>query len=372
MRQIVLTLIGLLLIAMSIFVVKKISNSKKDKRPIPTKVVKTVFANQIKNTTVPIVIPANGTLVAKRRIEVFAEVQGVFKPGTKAFKPGQRYRTGQALITVDNSEYYATVQSAKSNFYNAITAIMPDLRLDFPDVFSKWQQYLNTFKIEQTTSKLPEMNSEKERYFITGRGIVSNYYDIKNLEQRLSKYSIKAPFNGILTQALVTEGSLIRNGQKLGEYIDPSVYEMEVGISKSYIDLLQVGKKVSLSNLEHTQTYQGTVSRINGSVDPTTQTVTVYIEVKDNTLKEGIYLEAQLAAKQEENAIEIDRNLLLEDNKIFVVRDTILDLIAVKPVYFGSSKVVLKNVPEGTVILSKPLQGAFPGMRVKVANKNTL
>ena len=53
---------------------------------------------------------------------------------------------------------------------------------------------------------------------------------------------ISAPFSGILTEALVTEGTLIRNGQKLGEFIDPSDYEMEVNISKSYANLLKVGE----------------------------------------------------------------------------------------------------------------------------------
>ncbi len=48
----------------------------------------------------------------------------------------------------------------------------------------------------------------------------------------MSKYTIKAPFKGILTEALVTEGTLIRNNQKLGEYIDPSLYEMEVSLGK--------------------------------------------------------------------------------------------------------------------------------------------
>jgi hypothetical protein len=78
-----------------------------------------------------------------------------------------------------------------------------------------------------------------------------------------------------------------------------------------------------------------------------------------------MYLEANLNAKQETNAIEIDRNLLLENNKIFVVRDTILDLIDVKPVYFSDKKVVLKEVPDGITIITKPVVGAYAGMLVK-------
>ena len=156
---------------------------------------------------------------------------------------------------MDASEYYASVQSAKSNLYNTLAAIMPDLRLDFPDVYQKWQTYLSGFDLAKTTPKLPEMNSDKENYFITGRGIVSSYYNVKNLEQRLSKYVIAAPFSGILTQALVTEGSLIRSGQKLGEFINPSVYEMEVALSKDYASLLKVGESVLLNSLDETENF---------------------------------------------------------------------------------------------------------------------
>ena len=79
-----------------------------------------------------------------------------------------------------------TINYSKSNLYNSIAAIMPDLRLDFSDVFQKWQSYLSGFDLNKTTPKLPEMTSDKENYFITGRGIVTNYYNVKNLEQRLS------------------------------------------------------------------------------------------------------------------------------------------------------------------------------------------
>lgn len=372
MRNIILSIIGIILIIGSFLVAKKLIDNKKKPKPVPEKVVKTVFTDTVVNGIVPIVIPANGNLTAKRRVEIYAEVQGVFRTGSKLFKPGQTYRKGESLIRIDAAEYYASVQSAKSNLYNSIAAIMPDLRLDFPEYFPKWQSYLTSFDLDKTTPKLPEMTSEKENFFITGRGIVSNYFNVKNLEQRLTKYSIRAPFSGILIEALVTEGSLIRNGQKLGEYIDPTAYEMEVALSKTYANLLKVGEAVSLSNLEKTQAYSGVVSRINGSIDATTQTITAFIEVKDSSLKEGMYLEANLNAKEETDAIEIDRNLILDGEQIYVVRDSILDVIDVKPVYFSDTKVVLKDVPNGIVMLSKPVPGAYAGMLVKpYVTKNT-
>lgn len=369
-RKLILSILGVLLIVMSFYVANIIIQSKKTPTPRPVKVVKTVFVDTVQNSSVPIMVPANGNLVAKHRVELYSEVQGVFRRSNKLFKPGQQYRQGELIIGIDASEYRASVQSAKSNLYNLITSIMPDVRLDYPEVSAKWQQYLNNFDLNETTPQLPELDSEKERYFISGRGILTSYYNVKNLEERLSKYNIRAPFSGVLTEALVTEGTLIRSGQKLGEFIDTGVYELEVALSKTFSDLLQVGKKVELVNLERTQTYTGTVTRINARVDQNSQTITAFIEVSDPSLKEGMYLEANLHAKEEENAIEIDRGLLLEGDRIFVVRDTVLDLLDVKPVYFTDKSVVLKEVPDGITIVSRPVVGAYAGMLVKVYQGN--
>jgi len=345
---------------------KRIVDNKKSFRPKADKVVKTVFTEVVQNGTVPIIVAANGNLNAKQRVELFAEVQGVFKRGSKLFKEGQAYNAGETIISIDASEYAASVQSAKSNLYNELTSIMPDLRLDYPEIFPKWQAYLNGFDMANSTPALPEMPSENERFFISGRGILTSYYNVKNLEQRLSKYRISAPFSGVLTEASVTEGSLVRAGQKLGEFINPGVYELEVAVSKTYSDLLKVGESVELTTMDDPRVYKGKVARINGRVDQATQTIKAFIEVSDENLKEGMYLEANLDAKKEENAIEVDRNLLLEGNKIFVVRDSVLDIIDVKPVYFSNKSVVLKDIPNGTTIMSKPLIGAYTGMAVKI------
>ena len=374
MRKLILAILGVLFISGAIYGAKMIINSKSKTRKAPSKVIKTVFVDTVKNTSIPIIIPANGNLVAKRRVEIYSEVQGIFKPNSKLFKPGEKYKKNEAFISINDTEYYANVQLAKSNLYNSIAAVLADLRLDFPEVFLKWEAYLKSYDLNKPTPKLPKMVSEKENYFITGRSIVSNYYTVKNLEQRLSKYTISAPFKGILTEALVTEGTLIRSNQKLGEFIDPSVYEMEVSLSKTFASLLEVGETVELNNLERTKKYSGIVSRVNGSINSATQTIAVYIEIKNSSLKEGMYLEANLNAKKEKNAIEVNRGLLLDENKIFIVRDSVLDMIDVRPVYFSDTKVVLKDIPDGTIILSSPFPGAYVGMIVKplqVQKENT-
>ncbi|MBW2936800.1 HlyD family efflux transporter periplasmic adaptor subunit [Aureisphaera sp. CAU 1614] len=366
MRRILLSLIGVVIIGGALLGAYLIVKNSNKPKPQVQKIVKTVFTETAQNGSVPIVIPANGNLIAKNRLELYAEVQGIFSSSSHDFKTGQSYRKGEILLRMDASEYYASVQAAKSEFYNLVTSLMPDLRLDYPEAFPTWQNYLNSININKSLPPLPETSSEKVNYFITGRGVTTSYYNIKNLEQRLGKYSISAPFSGVLTEALVTKGTLIRQGQKLGEFIDTSVYDLELSIGKNYSDLLSLGEKVALNSIDGNDTYTGTVTRVNSSIDQATQTIKVYVEVKGEGLKEGMYLEAQLEAKEEPNAIKLSRKLLVNESEIFIVRDSILDVLEVEPVYFSSKDMVVKGIPNGTQVVSRPVAGAYAGMLVKV------
>jgi len=162
----------------------------------------------------------------------------------------------------------------------------------------------------------------------------------------------------------VKEGTLIRSGQKLGEFIDPSVYELQVSIAKKFSDLLSVGKEVKLQNLDRTKQYTGMVSRINGRVNLETQTIQVFIRVEGQDIQEGMYLEAMLDAKEEPNALEIPRELLVERSKVYIVRDSVLDLVRVDPVYFSTETVVVKGLEDGTKMLAASVPGAYAGQLV--------
>lgn len=370
MRKIILSILGVLLVFGAILVGNYIVGKKKKRKPKFSRIIKTVFVEKVQNKEIPITLTANGNLVAKNKVALFSEVQGVLKKQNKSFKAGTRYKKGQVLLNINSAEFYANLQAQRSNLFNLLASIMPDIRLDYPTEFEKWQNYLQQFDINKTTIVLPKTTTDKETYFISGRGITSSYYNIKNLEVKLSKYNIRAPFTGILTEALVSPGALVRNGQKLGEFIDESVYELEVTVNNNYANLLVVGNSVNLSNLEKTKNYTGKVVRVNGKVDLASQTIKVYIEVAHKDLKEGMYLEANLNAKVEKDAIEISRKLLVDNSKIYTVKnDSILSLITIKPVHFNSETLVLKGVENNTTILTQVLPGAYEGMIVKTNKK---
>ncbi len=370
MRNIILSILGIALVVGAIFLGNYFIDKNQRPKPTFSKTIKTVFVENVENKDIPIILSANGVLVAKNKIEIFSEVQGILQSSNKLFKPGANYTKGETLLSINSDEFTAGLQSQKSNLFNLITSILPDIRLDFSSEFNKWESYLQSFDINKVTPKLPTFSSDKEKYFISGRGILTSYYTVKNLEVRLSKHNIKAPFSGVLTEALVTSGTLVRSGQKLGEFIDTDIYEMEVSINSEFADLLKVGNSVALSTLNKSKNYVGTVVRVNGKVDQVSQTIKVFIDVKHEDLKEGMFLEANLVAKSESDAIEISRKLLVNNQSVYIIKnDSILTLAPINPVYFGAETIVIKGLENNDKILTQILPGAFDGMIVKINKK---
>ena len=110
---------------------------------------------------------------------------------------------------------------------------------------------------------------------------------------------------------------------------------------------------------------------MNGKVDLTTQTVAVFISVDGKDLKEGMYLEAQLDAQKIDEALEISRKLLVDGSQVYVVKDSVLKLETVKPIYFTKNTVVLKGLENGTLLLEKAIPGAYENMSVKIHTEAT-
>jgi len=367
MRKSITIIIGVLLIAAGAYIARDLATRERPQRPRKETAMPTVFIQEVDNSTVPVRVVESGRLMAKNRIEIFSEVQGVMESTGKEFKTGVRYRKGEVLVKIRDNDYYANLQAQKSNLQNLITSILPDLRLDYPEAYKKWDDYLRNFDMNKPIKELPEPSTEKEKFFVTGRNIYTTYYNTKNMEIVYNKYNLRAPFSGVLTEALVNPGTLVRQGQKLGEFIDPSVYEMEVAVNKSILPSLTVGKEVVVRDPEvHSRTWHGKIIRINASVDRTTQTVSVFVELHSDELREGMYLEAMMNGEPIDDAIEIDRSLLVDENYVYSVADSALQLVEVDPVFYNQKTVIIKGLENGEQIISRIVPGAYSGMKVQI------
>ena len=53
-----------------------------------------------------------------------------------------------------------------------------------------------------------------------------------------------------------------------------------------------------------------------------------------------------------------------------LIKDSILDVVTVQPIFENKETVIVKGLTDGTKLLAKPVPGAHKGMLVKLYNKN--
>ena len=289
----------------------------------------------VKNSSMPLIITSSGQVKAKDRIDIFSEVNGVLLPSKKDFRAGVAFNKGELMIRVDDSEFKASLLAKRSEFENQITALLPDLKLEFPDEFSKWYNYLTSMDIDKNLKPLPKANSKKEKFFITGRKIYSTFYSIRNLEARLEKYNIRAPFTGVVTESNVNPGTLIRVGQKIGVFSNTDLFEISLPVSAADVNLVAVGDNAEIISPDGSTVLQGKVTRINAAIDVNTQTVNVFVESSEKGLREGMFVNARITGGTVNNVFKIPRSILIENRSIYTIQpDSTLKLITINPVRF--------------------------------------
>ena len=362
-RKWILFISGFLVIAISFQLSKKIIDSNPPPRKKAENKTKDVYIKKVVNGKYQVQIPSEGILQAYKRIRITSRVQGLMRAINPLFKPGQEYQSGQIIVKIEPAEFLANVISQRATLFNLITSILPDLNLDFPESYKIWNDYLKKFDLQKGVPQLPKMD-DKVKLFVSGRGVISSYYSLLNLEKILSFYTIRAPFSGVLVNANVTEGSLIRPGQELGEFISPGDYELMVALPKSYLSNIEKGAKVKVKSIDTGQDFFGIVSRINSKVNTQTQSVEVFIRIKDKRLKEGMYMQAYIDAITFDNVFAIDRGLINGSQELFIVKDNKLTLQKVNPIHYTETLAIIEGLLDGQQIIAQPMIGAYSGMEI--------
>ncbi len=343
--------------------------SKKDAPP-KKEITETVVAREVKvmtvkNGDVNSKLAIQGSLEAFNKVDIFAEVTGTLSNANKTVKVGNYFKKGAVLLDIDREEAQLNILSQKSSLLNAITTLMPDLKIDYPESFQQWKTYIDNFNVEHPITAFPKPLNDQEKYFIASKNLLSQYYSIKSVEKRLQKYTVYAPFSGVITQSNIQPGSLVRAGQKMGELMGTSLYEMKAALNLEDLQFIKTGSKVSLYSDAIPGSWTGTVKRISDQIDPNTQSVIAYIGASGKGLREGMYLRGNLNSQTIKSAIQIPIDLLVNQDQVYAVKDGKLTLQTIEIINTNADYAVVKGLTDKTLILKEKIIGAYEGLTVK-------
>lgn len=360
-------ILGIVILAGVGYLAKQMTESKAPppRKENPAPPLREVEVFKVQKGDVVSEMEVQGTLVAYNKVDIFAEVTGTLEKTAKPFKVGTYFGKGDILLDIDQQEANLNILSQKSTLLNAITQMMPDLKIDYPESFVQWKSYLDQFDVEHPLKAFPSPLNDQEKYFIASKNLLSQFYAIKSAENRLDKYTVYAPFSGVISQANINPGSLVRAGQKMGELMSTGSYELQATVNLEDLTFLKIGTSVNLYSDAMKGNWKGTVRRISDQIDPNTQAVIVFIGINGRGLREGMYLKGMLDTKVVKDAIKLPIELIIDQNQVFVVEDETLLLKEVEVLNSSATHAIINGLKNGEVLLKNKIIGGYEGMQVK-------
>lgn len=326
--------------------------------------IKSVSVIKVNNSDLQSEISSSGRVVSLNNINISSEVSGKLE-GNFSIKKGTKFRKGDVLFRVKNTDIKLLADAKKSNFMNLLSSNLADIKLDFPEEHTKWNEFFNSISFNSPIRDFPQTSTSKEKNFIISRGIMGEYLSIKSDEEKLKKYTIRATFDGVISRSYTDLGSNVNIGSPVIDVIRNGNMEVELTVNTSEIDFIKLGSKVKLMDGSHT--FDGSIIRKGNFVNKNTQNISVFVSISDdaNFLYDGMYLDAQISSIIINNVCKIPRSCVL-DNKVFIVNtENKLEMINVNIISNQANNVIVDNIINNTMVVSESLINTKAGTIVK-------
>jgi len=331
---------------------------------------KIVEARVVQLRRIPTEIIVYGRLVSSEPVTLVSEVSGSIEKGTVPFLPGQSFKKGDLLLKIDDRQVRYDLNSLKSDFLNALTAVLPELNVDFPDDFRIYQDYFERITFDRPLPPLPEASNQKIKLYLTRFNVYKLYFSVKNQEIRLSKHYFYAPFDGSIVSTDLRAGSTARAGSKLGRIINLGSLEVEAPVPAQDIGWIDRHGTVQLTSSEIPGRWSGKIARIGKAIDEKTQSIPVYIRLNNKGQKQlysGVFLTAHIPGKSVDDAFMIPRHALYGSSKIYLIKNGKLDFRSVEVLRRQEGEVILgSGIQNGDTVITEILQGVAEGMPVRM------
>ena len=221
------------------------------------------------DTTVKKNLPAVTTLaLAPSRFEHFVQAHGRVKADKSAdlysmggrvrsilVKEGDRVRTGQLLVDLDNDAIEKQVAQARSGYELAKEVFEKQERL--------WKQQIGS-EIQYLQAK-----SNKEQ---AEAGVAA-----LNEQYRMSR--ITAPFDGTMDDIMVSVGEMTAPQFPVARVVDLTGASLEADVPESYLQRVKVGDPVSVEFPSLNDTITATLANVSRYIDPANRTFKVTLRV---------------------------------------------------------------------------------------------
>ena len=226
-----------------------------------------------------------GSIQPERKADLRAEVSAVVLQVLK--ENGDAVRRGDVLVRLDQTSIRDNLNSAEDNVRNATQSL---------DQAERNLQRLKTLRASGMTSLQALDDAEVRRNSAISELSASKARAVV-ARQQMERTTVRAPFDGVVSDRKVSAGDTSSVGKELLKVIDPTSMRFAGRVSADKISLVSVGQTVGFRiNGYPGQEFRGKVTRLDPSANDVTRQVEVlvsFVDAKQPTVS-GLYAEGTI------------------------------------------------------------------------------
>lgn len=235
------------------------------------------------------VLLTTGTLMANEEVHLVSELAG--RITFIGFDEGGSVKAGQVLVRINDDEQQAQLRKAQAN-----------LQLAQDDAERK-EQLLAVSGISQ------------EQYDMSRAQLAALQAEADDLQAKVAKSTIRAPFSGRVGLRSVSEGGYVVSNTLIAKLQQTDPMKLEFAVPERYGRNMRPGIVIRFTLEGDTSTYQGEVYAVDPSVDVTTRTVKVRARSRNNDgrLIPGAFAKVDVSLEKLGEALVIPAEALIPD-----------------------------------------------------------
>ena len=303
-------------------------------------------------------IELQGNVKTKQNVLVYPEMPGILN---KVYvKEGQKVKKDQILATIDDGGLSQQLLLLKSNEQLAKTTFERQKRL--------WDQQIGS-EIQYLQAKT-SYDSQKNA--------------TRQLKKQLGKFTIRAPFSGIIDDVFKEKGTVVAPGPgaEIFRIINLSNMYIETDVPESYISSIKKNKMVEVNFPILERSYDSSIRQVGNFINPSNRTFKIEVGIPniDGEIKPNLTAKLKLNDYSNLNAILIPQSIISENSNgqqfIYVVKEDKENrqvyaerLVIETGKTDGDFIEVTKNLDANVEVILEGARSVNNGQVVKVINK---
>jgi RND family efflux transporter MFP subunit len=369
--------IGVLLASIGVLVLINATKPEPDVAATPPRPL-SVYTETAQVGAVQLRVDTHGEVRATVSSDIVAQVAGRVMAVSPEFIEGGKFAPGEALVTIDDTDYRAALNEAQAR----LAAAKVDLEQALADADVARKQLAGTKNPSPLALKKPQVARARA-------AIEAAEANVSLANTNLARTRISMPYEGRVASTTVDLGQFVSPGRVLGATFATESVEVRLPITDRQLGALGVpigytagpngGLSVDLGAEVAGQyrRWRGVIQRIDAAIDPSTRVVYATATVNDPyssgaaegnmPLAVGLFVDAAISGRTVSNAIQIPNAALRAGNRVFVLTgEGQLAIRDVELIYQNSSQAILASgVTAGEQVIVSAIRNPIPGMRLE-------